>query len=413
MTKERNVVIIGLGYVGLPLMCLLARRLNNVFGYDTDKERVASLRSGENVQNILNERELEGLPHAELIDELRILSGQTVFIVAVPTPVNEDKFPDLTPLLTASHAISSVLKSGDIVVYESTVYPGATREICVPALEAGSGLSLGKDFSIGYSPERVNPGDEINTIDKVIKIVSASDEATLLSLQEIYSKVCNAGLHLASSIEVAEAAKVIENIQRDVNIALVNEFETILDKIGVPIQDTLQAAATKWNFINFRPGLVGGHCIGVDPYYFIYKAKAVSAEPRIIEAARYTNEHYRDELIYRFLQWCVREKVDLGSASLIFYGMTFKPDCADMRNSQMTFIVGELRKFGLDVDIYDPIAGINELSVDKKYDVLLVGTAHGSLLEDLKSLDSFNPKKYYRLVSSSSGLPEPVRQFNE
>jgi len=258
MKTKRNVVVVGLGYVGLPLMCLLARSVENVFGFDNNKKKIELLKAGINIDNILNRREIEGLPRASLLDELATLPEPTVFIVAVPTPVNDDKFPDLTPLVRASQTIASVLKGGDIVVYESTVYPGATKEICVPALESGSGLSFGKDFAVGYSPERVNPGDNINTIDNITKIVSASDDSTLKTLEEIYGKICQAGLHIAPTIEIAEAAKVIENIQRDVNIALINEFETILNKVGVPIQETLEAAGTKWNFVKLRPGLVGG-----------------------------------------------------------------------------------------------------------------------------------------------------------
>jgi UDP-N-acetyl-D-galactosamine dehydrogenase len=352
--RNRTLSVTGLGYVGLPVAVAFARNGWRVIAFDVDEGRVAELRRGE---DRTGEVATEALSGADLVltHDPADLAGGDVHIVTVPTPISADRRPDLRPLLSATRAIGRVLKAGDIVVYESTVYPGATEDECVPVLEAESGLSFGTDFAVGYSPERINPGDRTHRFEDITKIVSASDDAALDVVSEIYGSVVSAGIHRAPSIKVAEAAKVIENTQRDLNIALMNELSLIFDRLGLRTKDVLEAAQTKWNFLPFTPGLVGGHCIGVDPYYLTSKAESVGYLPEVILAGRRVNDgmgvHVAQKLIKSLARRGRIEKARVG-----ILGLTFKEDVPDLRNSRVPDIVEELREYGLDPMVHDPLA---------------------------------------------------------
>jgi UDP-N-acetyl-D-galactosamine dehydrogenase len=350
----RNVAVIGLGYVGLPLAVELARKMP-VVGFDISELRIKELRGGHD-----RTREVEGakltsstLAYSHTLEDIR---ASDFYIVTVPTPVHESKQPDLTPIIKASESVAKVLKKGDIVVYESTVYPGCTEEICVPLLEKGSGLKYNQDFFCGYSPERINPGDKERTITKIKKVVSGSTPEALKIVDGVYSSIIEAGTFRATSIKVAEAAKVIENSQRDINIAFVNELSLIFGRLGLDTREVLEAASTKWNFLKFYPGLVGGHCIGVDPYYLTFKAESMGYHPQVILAGRRINDNMGIHVAGQIVKLMINKNLTVNNAKVLILGMTFKENCPDVRNSRVIDVINELKAFGCKMDVYDPHA---------------------------------------------------------
>lgn len=361
MTQIENVKIgvLGLGYVGLPLSVLLSSKYP-VVGFDLDSERIQNLSNNCDLTNEMTRQELSQST-AKFTINISELDSCNFYIVAVPTPIDDAKNPDLSLLLSASENVGKVLAPGDTVVFESTVYPGATEEKCVPVLEAVSGLTLNKDFHVGYSPERVNPGDRDRTIDKIVKVTSGSNPDAAELIDQIYASVITAGTYKANSIRVAEAAKVIENTQRDVNIALVNELSILFSKLGIDTTEVLETAQTKWNFLPFRPGLVGGHCIGVDPFYLTHKAEKVGHHPEIINAGRRINDSMSKFVATELLKEMMKRKLSLQNARVAVLGMTFKENCPDIRNSRSIDVVRELESYGICVDIDDPMADKSEI----------------------------------------------------
>jgi UDP-N-acetyl-D-galactosamine dehydrogenase len=350
---SRRIAVIGLGYVGLPVAVALAEAGLPVTGFDHDARRIAELAAGRDRTREIGEAALKRAPVRYTTRE-EDLAGSDFFIVTVPTPIDDALRPDLSLLLAAAGTVGRAIRKGGVVVFESTVYPGATEEECIPVLERASGLSAGRDFGVGYSPERINPGDRSHRLSTITKVVAAQDAATLDVVAEVYGAVVEAGLYRASSIKVAEAAKVIENAQRDINIAFVNELAGILEKLGIDTQDVLDAAATKWNFLDFRPGLVGGHCIGVDPYYLAHKAMAAGWHPEIILAGRRINDGVGERVAAR----CVEKLLKSGGTNrrVTILGVTFKENVPDVRNSRVFDILGHLSRFGLEVQLHDPVA---------------------------------------------------------
>ncbi len=363
----RTVSVVGLGYVGLPVAVAFGRR-SRVIGFDVSAARIQELQEG---FDRTSEVELEELRGTDILftDRVEELREADFHIVAVPTPVDDANQPDLSPLLAASETVGKALKPGDIVVYESTVYPGATEEECVPVLERASGLKCGEDFKVGYSPERINPGDKDHTFTKILKVVSGQDEETLETVAEVYDSVVEAGVHKAGSIKAAEAAKVIENIQRDLNIALMNELALIFDRIGVDTKEVLAAAGTKWNFIKFKPGLVGGHCIGVDPYYLTHKAEKIGYIPQVILAGRRINDSMGKFVAQRTIKEMIKAGHDVSDCTVTVLGLTFKEDCPDLRNSKVIDIIRELEDYGVNVQVHDELADSAE--AEREYGVSL------------------------------------------
>lgn len=352
--QEEKIAIVGLGYVGLPLAVHLSAHFN-VIGYDLKADRIKELSNGLDRTLEVSSGQLSKAD-IHFTFEPGILADCRLIIIAVPTPIDEYRIPDLRPLRGASETVGRYLQKGSCVVYESTVYPGTTEEVCIPILEKESGLAFGRDFTAGYSPERINPGDKVHTLDNIIKIVSGSDAATCELLAGIYGQVVTAGIHRASSIKVAEAAKVIENTQRDLNIALMNELSKIFDLIGIKTLEVLEAAGTKWNFLPFKPGLVGGHCIGVDPYYLTFKAEALGYHPEMILAGRRINDGMGKHIAERAVKMLIAEGKQVRGAKVAILGITFKEDVPDLRNTKVVDIITELRDYGVDVLIADPFA---------------------------------------------------------
>lgn len=404
MTNQRIISVIGLGYVGLPVAVAFGLKRRTI-GFDINAGRIAELKQGHDRTGEVTGEELQSaeILFTNSIDELKLANFH---IVAVPTPVDDANQPDLTPMLKASETVAKALKKGDIVVYESTVYPGVTEDECVPILEQVSGLICGQDFTVGYSPERINPGDKEHTFTKIKKVVSGQDAATLEVVASVYESVVTAGVHRAPSIKVAEAAKVIENTQRDLNIALMNELALIFNKLGIDTNDVLEAAGTKWNFLPFRPGLVGGHCIGVDPYYLTHKAEKVGYIPQVILAGRRIN----DGMAKFIAQSTVKEMIHAGhsvlGATVTVLGMTFKEDCPDLRNSKVIDIIRELQDYGVNVQVCDPLAdpaealreyGVNLVPFDdlKQSEAIVVAVAHKDYrtlsVENIKSMMNSTP----------------------
>lgn len=357
-----KIAIIGLGYVGMPLAAAFSSKFK-VFGFDLNSTRINELKSGFDRTLELDESAMKKVLEngMSFSSELDSIKEANFFIVTVPTPIDEHKNPDLSPLKGASTSVAKVLKKGDIVVFESTVYPGASEELCVPILESVSGLRLGVDFEIGYSPERINPGDKEHTVTKITKIVSGSSPKALKTIKEVYSSVIEAGIFEASSIRVAEAAKVIENTQRDINIAFVNELKMIFDRMGIDTMEVLKAARTKWNFLPFEPGLVGGHCIGVDPYYLTHKAEAVGHNPEIILAGRRINDNMGAYHASQIVKKMIKNGLRIKDAKVLILGITFKQNCPDIRNSKVLDVIGELSEFGCAVSVCDPWARADEV----------------------------------------------------
>ena len=361
--------VIGLGYVGLPLAVEFGKYLPTV-GYDLNSSRVADLRRGNDATLEVSESELAAAAFLSFTADSREMADCNIFIVAVPTPIDAAKRPDFRPLAGASRTVARILKKGDIVIYESTVYPGATEEVCVPLLEAGSGLIYNRDFFCGYSPERINPGDKEHRLASIVKITSGSTPETAAIVDRLYRTIITAGTFAASSIRVAEAAKVIENTQRDVNIALINELALIFDKLGISTAEVLAAAGTKWNFLPFRPGLVGGHCIGVDPYYLTHKAQEVGYHPEMILAGRRINDHMGQYIAATLIKKMVQKGIDIAASRVLVLGLTFKENCPDLRNTRVIDIISELRSYGIAVDVYDP--WVNREEAKKEYGLELV-----------------------------------------
>jgi UDP-N-acetyl-D-glucosamine/UDP-N-acetyl-D-galactosamine dehydrogenase len=415
---ERTIAIVGLGYVGLPVAVALSRRFS-VVGFDVDATRIAELRSGE---DRTHEVTSEALAEARIgfSGDPASLARCNFFIVAVPTPVDDSNKPDLRPLIAASRSIGAALCSGAIVVYESTVYPGATEEECVPALEAASGLVHGRDFFVGYSPERINPGDREHTFTRIRKIVSACDEATLDEVARVYESVVEAGVHRAPSIKVAEAAKVIENTQRDLNIALMNELAVLFKRMGIDTHEVLDAAGSKWNFLPFKPGLVGGHCIGVDPYYLTYKAERLGYIPQVVLAGRRINDNMGRFVARSLVKLMLRNGIDVARSRVGVMGITFKENCPDVRNSKAADIVHELRDHGVDVVVVDPFArnedvhhehglSLGVLDAAQPVDALVVAVSHSAYRSlEVQTLRSLLRGERPVLADVKSILPRPA-----
>lgn len=357
MDHGRKVSVIGLGYVGLPVAAAFGR-IGRVIGYDRNATRIAELQAGHDRTGEVGDKDLQDADLVFTADPARLAEAD-FHIVAVPTPVNDDKRPDLTPLLSASRTVGAILKPGDIVVYESTVYPGATEEDCVPVLEAVSGLVAGRDFTVGYSPERINPGDREHRFETIVKVVAGQDAATLDVVARVYGSVVTAGVHRAASIAVAEAAKVIENTQRDINIALMNELALIFGRLGIDTSDVLAAAATKWNFLRFSPGLVGGHCIGVDPYYLTHRAECSGYHPQVILTGRRINDDMGAHVARETAKRLMRKGLSRRPRVAVL-GLTFKEDVPDVRNTRSVDIIRELESFGIEVLVHDPLANGHE-----------------------------------------------------
>jgi UDP-N-acetyl-D-galactosamine dehydrogenase len=391
--RKCRIGIVGLGYVGLPLAVEFGKHFDTV-GFDVKPERIAELKAGRDSTLETNRAELKSAAQLSFTTNLADLKKCRVFIVTVPTPIDEYKRPDLTPLVKASESVGKVLKKGDVVVYESTVYPGCTEEVCVPILERESGLKFNKDFFAGYSPERINPGDKEHRLTTIKKITSGSTPAAAEFVDKLYSCIIKAGTHSASSIRVAEAAKVIENTQRDVNIALMNELALIFNRLGIDTEEVLVAAGTKWNFQNFRPGLVGGHCIGVDPYYLTHKAQEIGYHPEMILAGRRLNDNMAIYVAQEVVRLMTQRRIHVNGARVLVLGITFKENCPDIRNSKVIDVVRELQKYGAQVDIHDPWAdggeckheyGIrparNAMENRGVYDAIVLAVAHREFRE--------------------------------
>ena len=407
--KTKKICIIGLGYVGLPLAHAFSAKYP-VVGIDIDQSRIEELQNGFDRTLELNEQQLrEAIGNGiRFTTDIEDAKDCNIFIVTVPTPIDENNEPDLTPLIKSSQSVGKVLKKGDIVIYESTVYPGVTEEVCVPELEKVSGLKFNEDFYCGYSPERINPGDKEHTVTKILKITSGSTPEIAKEVDELYKSIITAGTHLAPSIKVAEAAKVIENTQRDVNIALMNELALIFDTMGIDTQAVIDAAATKWNFIKLSPGLVGGHCIGVDPYYLTHKAKQMGYMPNLILNARNLNDGMGKLIAEKTIKFMVKEDKKIKDSNVLVLGVTFKENCPDMRNTKVVDIISELQEYGCNVDVYDywvdesdkkekkHIPFIEELPLNThKYEAIVVAVAHDKFKEltkeEYKSMSNGKP----------------------
>ena len=404
MKNQKKIAIIGLGYVGLPLAVEFGKKFQTV-GFDINKQRIKELVDGHDRTLEVSDEDLKTAKQLHLTEALIDLQDCQIYIVTVPTPIDKNKRPDLTPLLKASETVGRVLKKGDIVVYESTVYPGATEEDCVPVLEKNSGLKFNVDFFCGYSPERINPGDKVHTVTQIKKVTSGSTAEVADEVDELYKSIIVAGTYKASSIRVAEAAKVIENSQRDINIAFVNELAVIFQRMGIDTNEVLEAAGTKWNFLPFRPGLVGGHCIGVDPYYLTHKAQELGYNPEIILAGRRLNDNMGILVANQVIKLMIKKDHRIDGSRVLVLGITFKENCPDIRNSRVIDVIAELKSFGCVVDVYDPWADAEEVKheygleimtkadelKDKKYNALVAAVAHQEFLNmNLKALQTTN-----------------------
>ncbi|CAI2765429.1 Vi polysaccharide biosynthesis protein VipA/TviB [Flavobacterium collinsii] len=408
-----KIAVIGLGYVGLPLARLFATKYA-VVGFDINQERVSSLKLGTDTTLEVDDETLQKV----LVDKsnsqvglycttsLNDIADCNYFIITVPTPVDKNNRPDLTPLYKSSESVGEILKKGDIVIYESTVYPGVTEEQCVPVLEKFSGLTFNKDFFAGYSPERINPGDKEHTVEKILKVTSGSTPEIGIKVDTLYKSVITAGTHLAPSIKVAEAAKVIENSQRDINIAFVNELAKIFNLMNIDTQEVLDAAATKWNFLPFKPGLVGGHCIGVDPYYLAQRAQEFGYHPEIILAGRRLNDSMGEYVASQVVKLMIRKGISVNGANLLMLGITFKENCPDVRNTKIVDVIKALKEYGIAVTLYDPLANIEEVRKEykletinsvpnEKFDAIVLGVAHKEFLKlDFSELQKENSLLY-------------------
>jgi UDP-N-acetyl-D-galactosamine dehydrogenase len=401
MTSDmKTIAVIGLGYVGLPLAVEFGKS-RPVIGFDVNERRIDALRDGHDVTQEVSAQELATASHLIYTTNSADLAAASIYIVTVPTPIDAHKRPDLTPLIKASETLGRVLKRGDIVIYESTVYPGATEEDCVTVLERVSGLTFNQDFFAGYSPERINPGDKQHRLPDIRKVTSGSTSDVAEEVDQLYASIITAGTYKAESIRVAEAAKVIENTQRDLNIALVNELAVIFNKMGIDTEAVLKAAGTKWNFLPFRPGLVGGHCIGVDPYYLTHKAESIGYHPQIILAGRRLNDGMGAYVAGQLIKEMLRQRIQVNGARVLVMGLTFKENCPDLRNTRVVDVIAELREYGIDVDVHDPWVdaaeaereyGITPVTTPdaNTYDGIVVAVAHEEFVEmDVMSIRNF------------------------
>ena len=397
-----KIAIIGLGYVGLPLAVAFGEKYQ-VVGFDIHSERIANLKKGIDTTLECTSQEIANAHQLVFTDDLTQIKDCTIFIITVPTPVTKDKQPDLNLLLTASKMVGGVIKKGDVIIYESTVYPGCTEEDCVPILEEFSGLKYNQDFYCGYSPERINPGDKVHTLTKIIKVTSGSTAEVATIVDNLYASIITAGTHKASSIKIAEASKSIENAQRDINISFVNELALIFDKMGIDTNEVLAAAATKWNFLPFKPGLVGGHCIGVDPYYLAHKATSLGYHPQVILSGRHVNDQMSAFVTEKVIKLLIKNNFNVQGAKVLLLGVTFKENCPDIRNSQAFEIYTALKKIGVEVFAFDPFANaqevldnhqINLVTSLETYDAILLTVAH----------DFFKSLNYTSLKSSANSV---------
>ncbi|HEX3501476.1 MAG TPA: nucleotide sugar dehydrogenase [Stellaceae bacterium] len=395
---ERGFAVVGLGYVGLPVALALARHFEPVIGFDVAERRIATLQCGEDWTGEVMPADIKSST-LRFTGDAKELAAASFFVVTVPTPIDNDRRPDLAPLLSACRLIGPALRPGAVVVFESTVYPGLTREFCGPALEKASGLRQGVDFRLGYSPERINPGDRQHRLETITKIVAGEDDETLERVAAVYGKIVTAGLHRASSIEVAEAAKVIENTQRDLNIALMNELAIIFDRLGIPTMEVLRAAGTKWNFLPFTPGLVGGHCIGVDPYYLTAKAESVGYHPQVILAGRRINDGMGAYIAQRLVKMLIATDHRVKNTRIGILGLAFKEDVPDLRNSRVPDIVAELRAFGIEALVHDPLADAGEAKHEYGLELRPL-----SALRDLDGLVLAVPHREFRADGFAAAL---------
>ena len=441
MVENIKICVVGLGYVGLPLAITFAENNYNVIGFDLNKNKIEKYLSGQDPTNEVGDERIQKCKNIEFTYNEKKIKEADFIIVAVPTPVLENKTPDLKPLESSSEIVGKNLKKGAIVVYESTVYPGATEEVCLPILEKESGMKCGIDFKIGYSPERVNPADKVNTLTKIkkgysperinpadknntlttiVKIVSGMDKESLDKIAEVYGSIIKAGVHRASSIKVAEAAKVIENSQRDINIAFVNELAIIFDRIGIDTLEVLQAAGTKWNFLPYRPGLVGGHCIGVDPYYLANKASELGYHAQVILAGRRINDSMAKFVAEKTIKKLINGNIRVKGADILIMGLTFKENCPDLRNSKVNDIILELKEYGVNVHVVDPIAekieakkeyrvDLEELKDIKNMDAIIVAVGH----KEYRDMDIKELHKYYNEVYSKPLLVDVKSIFDK
>jgi UDP-N-acetyl-D-glucosamine/UDP-N-acetyl-D-galactosamine dehydrogenase len=406
--SDKKIALIGLGYVGLPLAVEFGKK-RTVIGFDINQSRINDLKNGLDSTLETTSEEFKDAIHLSYTSSLEDIKDCTIFIVTVPTPIDKHKRPDLTPLEKSSESVGSILKKGDIVIYESTVYPGATEEVCVPILEDQSGLTFNKDFYCGYSPERINPGDKEHRVTTIKKVTAGSTLEIATEVDELYQEIIIAGTHKASSIKVAEAAKVIENTQRDVNIALINELALIFNKLDIDTESVLEAAGTKWNFLPFRPGLVGGHCIGVDPYYLTHKALEVGYNPEMILAGRRLNDSMGGYVADQVSKLMTKKRIHVVDANVLIMGLTFKENCPDLRNTRVVDLVEEFESFNCNIDVYDPWVdkdeavheyGIKPIDqpVEGKYDAILLAVAHDEFkelsLEQIKAFGKDNHVLY-------------------
>src|ERR1700761_3824625 len=390
--NELKLAVVGLGYVGLPLAVEFSKR-RPVVGFDLNGVRISALREGRDITLEVSDEELAAATGMTFTSDVEELKACNVYIATVPTPIDDYKRPDLRPLIGASETIGRVLKKNDVVIYESTVYPGATEEECVPVLERTSGLKFNVDFFVGYSPERINPGDKAHRVTDIRKVTSGSTPETAELVDQLYREIIVAGTHKASSIRVAEAAEVIENTQRDVNIALINELSIIFNKMGIDTESVLLAAGTKWNFLPFRPGLVGGHCIGVDPYYLTHKAQAIGYHPEIILAGRRLNDSMGNYVVSQLVKTMTKREIAISGARVLIMGLTFKENCPDLRNTRVVDIIADLKEYGVQVDVYDPWVskeeahheyGIDPIEQPAKgvYDAIVLAVAHRQFADE-------------------------------
>ena len=390
LLENAKIAIIGLGYVGLPLAVEFGKK-RETLGFEINQARVDELQNGKDATLECSPEELKEAIKLSYTTDTEKLKDCNVFIVPVPTPINEHKQPDLTPLEMASKMLGDVINKGDVVIYESTVYPGCSEEVCVPILEKVSGLTFNKDFYVGYSPERINPGDKEHRLPTIKKVTSGSTPECAKFVNGLYQEIITAGTHMAPSIKVAEAAKVIENTQRDVNISLINELAKIFNMLDIDTLDVLEAAGTKWNFLPFRPGLVGGHCIGVDPYYLTYKAQSIGYNPEVILSGRRINDGMGEYVVSQLIKKMVKNRLQVSGSKVLLLGLTFKENCPDLRNTKVVDIISELKEYNINVDIYDPWVSEEEaikeygLSLIKepteKYEAVIVAVAHNEFIE--------------------------------
>ena len=417
---KEKLAVVGMGYVGLPLAIAFSEKNFNVIGFDINQNKIEKYLNGEDPTNEVGDERIKNSKNIEFTSDEAKLKEAKFIIVAVPTPVLENKMPDLRPLEGASTVIGRNLSKGTIVVYESTVYPGATEEVCLPILEKESGLKCGVDFKIGYSPERINPADKVNTLTKIMKITSGMDKESSDIIAGVYSQVITAGIHRASSIKVAEAAKVIENSQRDINIAFVNELSLIFDRIGIDTLEVLEAAGTKWNFLPYRPGLVGGHCIGVDPYYLANKASELGYHAQVILAGRRINDNMAKFVAEKTIKKLINDNIRVKGADILVMGLTFKENCPDLRNSKVNDIIKELKEYGANVHVVDPMAPKEEAleeygiiledeSCIKNMDAVVVAVGHKEY-RDMKPVDL---RKYFNPVYAKPLLIDVKSIFNK